>query len=171
MRKALLLFLCWFTAASLAQASDATKISIPHAEIVGAGRLSIAFWDVYDATLYAPYGEWREGGAQALSIRYLREIEGGDIADRSAEEIHKQGFNDEEKLKNWLAQMHNIFPNVKHGEMLTAVFTPSKSTVFYHDNKRIGAISGEAFGKHFFGIWLSEKTSEPRLRKKLLGLP
>ncbi|MDX2073447.1 MAG: chalcone isomerase family protein [Alphaproteobacteria bacterium] len=158
-----------FFFAPLAIASEIAMQQIPNAKKVGEGRLSVVFWDVYDATLYAPNGQWHPEKPYALSIRYFREIEGGDIADRSIAEIKKQGFSDQEMLEDWHKQMLDILPNVKNGTELTALFTDKETTDFYHSGKRIGTINDPLFGKHFFGIWLNENTSEPTLRRALLG--
>lgn len=169
MRKLFTFFVLFFLSFSPVMANDVALKYIPNAEKVGTGRLSVVFWDVYDATLYAPNGKWDAHKPYALSIRYFREIEGGDIADRSAEEIRKQGFSDEATLSQWQTQMRNIFPGVRSGSELTAVYTAQQSTNFYADGKPIGSIKNPEFSMHFFNIWLSEKTSEPELRKKLLG--
>ncbi|MDX1975219.1 MAG: chalcone isomerase family protein [Rickettsiales bacterium] len=170
MRKLFTLFALFLLSASPVIANDVAQKYVPNAEQVGTGRLSVVFWDVYDATLYAPNGQWDSRKPYALSIRYFREIEGADIAKRSVEEMQKQGFSDAAKLTKWQTQMRDIFPDVKNGSELTAVFTHQKSTDFYSDGKHIGSIKGTEFGTQFFNIWLSEKTSEPELRRKLLGL-
>ena len=144
---------------------------IPDAKIVGAGTLSLAFWDIYDATLYAPDAKINKTKPFALSIRYMREIEGRDIADRSVQEIRKQGFVDEFKLAAWNNQMKNIFPNVEDGTVLSAVFIPGDRTTFYAGERQIGIIKDAEFTIWFANIWLGEKTSEPLLRRRLLGLP
>ena len=150
--------------------ADAIIKLIPDAQIVGEGRLSVAFWDVYDARLYAPQGKLAESKPHALSIRYMREIEGQDIADRSVQEMRGQGFVDEIRLKAWNSQMKTIFPDVKDGTVLSAVFIPGQQTVFYEGNEQIGTIKDAEFTRWFSNIWLGEKTSEPSLRRKLLGL-
>lgn len=142
---------------------------VPEAEKVGEGRMTYLFWDVYDAALYAPNGAWREDGPYALRISYLMDLDGGEIADRSALEIHEQGFADEARLATWHAQMRKIFPDVSEGVSLTGVNTGTGESVFYKNNVEIGRIKDEEFGRAFFGIWLDEKTSEPGLRRKLLG--
>lgn len=151
-------------------ASEVVYTSVPDASVVGHGKLNYIFWDVYDATLYAPHGRWSPQNPFALSIKYHCNLEGKDIADRSVEEMRKQGFSDEIKLATWNGQMKSIFPDVKNGTVLSAVYIPGKQTIFYEDDKAIGAIKGDDFGKLFFGIWLSEKTSEPDLRRALLGI-
>ncbi|MES2728976.1 MAG: chalcone isomerase family protein [Pseudomonadota bacterium] len=158
-------------ATSIAWANEViiTK-AMMNAAVVGEGRLSVAFWDVYDARLYAPDGKWEPSKTFALSIHYLRAIDGKDIADRSVQEMRAQGFSDEVKLAAWNAQMKKIFPNVKNGSVISAVFIPGQKTTFYNDKQPIGVIKGAEFTQRFFDIWLSEKTSEPYLRKQLLGL-
>ena len=170
MRKTLTFIAIFLISASPVMANDVVYKYVPNAAQVGSGRLSVVFWDVYDATLYAPNGKWNAHSPYALSIHYFREIAGVDIAKRSEEEIRKQGFTDDAKLAEWQAEMRGIFPDVKNGSKLTAIFTPRKSTDFYSDGTHIGSIRGDEFAAYFFNIWLSEKTSEPDLRRKLLGL-
>lgn len=145
------------------------KTYVPAAKKVGEGRLTYLFWDVYDATLYAPEGAWQENEPFALQLSYLRTLEGKKIADRSIEEMRKQGFSDEVKLATWHTQMRNIFPDVDDGISLTGVYTKKGDAVFYLDNTEIGRVQDPEFSKAFFGIWLDEKTSDPDLRRKLLG--
>lgn len=142
---------------------------IPEAEKVGEGRLTYLLWDVYDATLYASEGAWKEDSPFALELIYLREIKGKKIADRSIEEMRNQGITDEIKLATWHTQMSEIFPDVDKGIGLTGIQTDDGTTVFYQDQKELGRIEDKEFSKAFFDIWLSENTSAPDLRRKLLG--
>jgi hypothetical protein len=41
--------------------------------------------------------------------------------------------------------------------------------MFLHNGKLVGDISGDAFAKAFFGIWLDERTSAPKLRSALIA--
>lgn len=151
-------------------ADQSALASVPDAAEVGRGVLTYAFWDVYEATLYAPAGKWDAAQPFALSIEYYRALNGKAIADRSVQEMRKQGFSDEVTLAAWHTQMKAIFPDVSAGTVLTAVYEPGKQTRFYDHSKAIGTVKGDDFGKWFFGIWLAEKTSEPKLRRALLGL-
>lgn len=154
----------------VAIASDTILAAVPSASVVGHGVLTYAFWDVYKATLYAPKGRFDPRKPFALSIEYYHALGGRDIADKSVKEMRKQGFVDDAKLAAWHTQMKAIFPDVKKGTVLSAVYTSKKQTTFYNGNRIIGAIKGDEFGKAFFGIWLSEKTSEAALRRALLGM-
>ncbi len=152
-----------------AHAFEHIRINVPAAETVGKGRLSVMFWDVYDAALFAPGGQWRAEGPFALSLTYLRDIRGRAIADRSAEEIRKLGFGDEVTLATWHNQMRGIFPDVAEGTTLTGVYTEDGESIFYHDDQEIGRVRDPAFGRYFFNIWLDPQTSAPELRARLLG--
>lgn len=155
--------------AQSALATETILASVPGASVVGRGVLSYAFWDVYKVALYAPNGQFDRDKPFALSIEYLLSISGRDIADRSVQEMRKQGYGDEKTLASWNAQMKEIFPDVRNGTVLSAVYMPGGRTDFYNGSTMIGTIAGEDFGRLFFGIWLDEKTSEPKLRRALLG--
>jgi hypothetical protein len=169
MRHKLILLSALLCLASPAWSLGVVTHTVPDAKKVGEARLTYAFWDVYDATLYAPKGMLHPTKPYALSIRYFRQIDGKAIAERSVEEIEKQGFSDAEKLASWHEKMREIFPNVQDGTVLTAVFIPNKKTIFYHGSEKIGVIKDAEFTKRFADIWLGEKTSEPLLREELLG--
>lgn len=136
---------------------------------VGEGRLNYMFFSVYDATLYAPKGRFDDKHKFALSLKYLRSIEGRAIADASADQIRRQGFKDEIKLAQWHDQMAKIFPNVNDKTVLTGLNVPGQGTKFYKNGKFIGEIRDPQFSKHFFDIWLGQNTIAPDLRRSLLG--
>ena len=142
---------------------------VPDIAVVGEGRLTKLFWDIYDARLYAPHGKWNSNKPFALEISYIREIRGKTIADQSIKEMRTLGFNNEIKLASWHSQIKSIFPDVKTGSKLTGIYTTNKETVFYSGDDRIGVIKDPEFGRLFFGIWLDRNTTAPRLRNQLLG--
>lgn len=142
---------------------------IPQAQEVGEARMSVMLWDIYDAELFAPNGIWNEQNPFALQLTYLRDLKGAKIADRSVQEMRFQGFNDEIKLATWHTQMRRIFPDVGNGDSLTGIHAKDGQTIFYNGNAEIGRIKDPEFGKYFFSIWLSPKTSAPDIRQSLLG--
>ena len=142
-------------------ALEVVQHRIPSAEKVGEGRLTFWMWDIYDAALYAQNGRWSPHQPFALSLTYFRNIAGADIADRSIEEMRGQGFSDEALLNQWHEEMEAIFPDVKDGTTLTAIFIPGQLTEFFNGKQSIGMIDGAEFVERFSAIWLSAKTSEP----------
>ena len=170
LRKTALIFLFFFFYwSSCAWSVQPVLASVPEASVVGRGKLSYAFWDIYEATLYAPKGRFDPTKSFALTIKYYHSIKGHDIANKSVEEMRKQGFMNEIKLAAWNTQLKSIFPDVKSGTILSAIYLPGQHTVFYEDNRVIGTVKGDDFAYLFFGIWLSDKSSKPELRRRLLG--
>lgn len=143
---------------------------IPEASTVGSGRLSFLIWDFYDAILYAPQGRWAKDAPYALSLHYLREFTGAQIAKSSGDAIRDLGFADETRLATWEGQMAAIFPDVDATTTLTGVRDEAGATSFYRGDKLLGAIGDPAFADWFFGIWLDESTIAPELRAQLLGV-
>ncbi len=107
----------------------------------------------------------------ALELVYDMSIKGREIAERSTVEMRKVGYNNEAKLKAWGDEMLRIFPDIKKGESIIGVSVPGKGATFYSRDKLIATAADPEFAKAFFEIWLSEKTSEPKLRERLLGTP
>lgn len=164
----MLIFGLFLPVASLAAMPNIEK-NIPNAKKVGTARMQVMFWDVYDITLLAPDGKWQKDGSFALKIDYLRRLKGPLIAKRSIEEMQKQGFDNNTKLNEWLEKMTAIFPNVEAGDTITGLRDANGSSHFYLGDRSIGQIDDPDFTEQFFGIWLNEKTSEPALRRQLLG--
>lgn len=163
MRRILLIWLLFLSIPLTSNAEMTAK------KLIGQGALHYYLWHVYDVKLYSNDGKFSFDKPFILKLEYKRKLYGDKIADRSAEEIRGLGFKDEIKLAAWHAQMKDVFPDVNDGVSLTGYYAPNKPTIFYKNDQEVGAIKDPEFGKWFFGIWLDEKTSEPKLRKKLLG--
>lgn len=136
---------------------------------IGEARFTYYFWDVYDAALYSPKGQWKNQPPYALNLTYLRDVKGEKIAQRSIDEIKKQGFDDAEKLAIWRQKMNEIFPDVDEDDELLGIAVSKQVTRFYYNDNLIGTVEDSEFTKWFFAIWLSESTSQPEFRQKLLS--
>jgi hypothetical protein len=135
----------------------------------GDGALRFIGMKVYDIRLWTNSKAHSHTEPYALELVYDLALKGAKIAERSVAEMRKVGYTDEAKLKRWGDEMAKIFPDVKKGDTLVGVFVPGKEVRFYSQTKLIAAIPDVEFGKAFFDIWLSEKTSEPKLRQRLMG--
>jgi len=124
---------------------------------------------VYDVRLWTPMKPFSYADPFVVELVYDMSLKGKDIADRSVKEMRAQGVNDEIKLKRWGDEMAKIFPDIKQGDALIGVSLPGKEARFYDREKLIATVPDPEFAKAFFDIWLSEKSSEPKLRLKLLG--
>jgi hypothetical protein len=65
--------------------------------------------------------------------------------------------------------MTQLFPDVAQGDRITGVQVPGVAARFFHNGKARGEVRDAEFTRLFFGIWLSSRTSEPKLRDALLA--
>jgi hypothetical protein len=137
----------------------------------GASRLRFMVWDVYDIALWTG-PEFEPANfikfPFALELSYLRSIKGIDIANQSIKEMQRLGAMSKSQESQWLLSMQAAFPNVQSGDRLCGLHQPGQRTRFFHNGALRTEIEDAAFAPYFFGIWLSDKTSEPRLRSELL---
>lgn len=167
--KAFFLFVMGLSFMSHASQEMVVSEHVNNPQVVGKKMFSYLFWDVYEASLLAPDGKYDASKPFALILDYQRDLDGKKIAERSITEMEKQGVNDKSKLEEWLSIMSGIFPDVSEGDVITGIATKEKKSLFYLNGTLIGTVDDTAFTDQFFAIWLSEKTSEPALRRALLG--
>ena len=164
--------------------AQSTTVSSPNAafsrpEVTGLGgvvptapvRLRVWGFEVYDARLWTPRGFRHSQAMQtgfALELQYLRKLEGSAIASRSIDEMRRVGSFTDAQAQTWLAAMRELFPNVSAGERITGVNLPGEGAEFWVNGQRVGVIKDVNFARLFFGIWLDERTSEPKMRAQLL---
>ena len=94
-------------------------------QLVGSARLSVLFWDVYDVQLFTNTGRYDPDQPFLLSIRYLREVTGEDIAERSIAEMKANDAIEASSLAQWTEQLQKEFSNPS----LTQLVEPKKYLV------------------------------------------
>ena len=171
MRTALFLLRLWVITLLLCTtgfASDATSVDqvFSPVKLQGSGRLTWWGFNIYDAALYRSAS--LTSPEFALDLRYQKSFKGVSIANRTTEEMKNIGVPEAQAV-SWGKQLASFMPNVESGQNLTAIYTPKQGTIFYHEGRQIAQIPGVDFSKAFFGIWLDQKTSAPKLREQLLG--
>jgi hypothetical protein len=145
---------------------------LPGALLIGEGRLRYLGLHVYDIRLWAPNEQVArspELKPLALELEYARALGGKAIAERSLKEMQGLDSVDATQAQRWLAQMQRIFPDVKAGDRITGVQQPGEAALFFVNGDARGEVRDAEFVRLFFGIWLSPRTSQPRLREALLG--
>jgi hypothetical protein len=146
--------------------------SLPTVEFVGKGKLTFFGLEVYESSLWVTpnfKGLTFENHGFALELHYFRNFTALDIAKRSIEEMQRIEPVPDQKVALWIKTLSEAFPNVKKGDRIVGVHKPGFGVTFWHNGKRSGEIRDADFSRQFFGIWLSPKTSEPKLRMTLLG--
>lgn len=145
---------------------------LPGASLAGSTRMRFFGLNIYDARLWVPAGfkpatYWQS--PLALELSYLRSLSGSAIAQRSLDEMRRGGPISQETADRWLAAMNAAFADVKAGDRITGMHTPGQGAKFWLNGQPRPSIKDAEFSRLFFGIWLAEHTSEPRLRAELLA--
>lgn len=144
-------------------------VSFENVKMIGSGELTFLGFTIYEAALYAGTQKKLFDGPLILELSYKTTLYGKRIADRSVDEMINVGAS-ESFAESYRGKMEEIFPDVDNKTALSIHYLPNKGVVFYRNRKQIvGQVSDQKFSYYFLGIWLSPKTSEPNLRKKLLG--
>ena len=165
-----LLLLCALTAAAQSLPEVIAR-EVMGLSVRGEAVMRFLGLKVYDVRLWTQMKPFTYADPFAIELVYDMALKGKDIADRSVKEMRAQGVNDEAKLRRWGDEMRRIFPDIRQGDALIGVSLPGKEARFYNREKLIATVPDPEFAKAFFDIWLSEKSSEPKLRLKLLGAP
>ena len=143
---------------------------MPTLKAMGGGLLRIFGFQVYNAYLWTPEGaSFDPAKPHVLDIHYLRTFSAKQLAERSIDEMRGQGTGNEAVYPKWIAEMQRVFADVKEGDRLTGIATPARTAKFFHNGAYRGEVADAAFTDAFFGIWLSEKSSQPGMRERLLG--
>lgn len=147
--------------------------ALRNAHVRGQYRLMVLGFNIYDARLWtSPNFDPERYASQdfALELNYLRNFSGQSIAERSLKEMRGLSELPLAQADAWLARMQQIFPDVKKGDQLMGLHSSAGRATFLHNGKEIGEVNDPEFSRLFFGIWLSPQTSQPKMRRQLLGL-
>ncbi len=143
---------------------------MPNLKAVGGGLLRMFGFQVYNAYLWTPDGaSFDQAKPHVLDIHYLRTFSAKQLAERSIDEMRGQGTGNEAVYPKWVTEMQRVFADVKEGDRLIGIATPARTAKFFHNGTYRGEVADAAFTDAFFGIWLSEKSSQPGMRERLLG--
>jgi len=160
--------------AEISAAPDLKGVTPALTRLRQAGSGTYTYWgfDVYQAGLWVEPGFDPAALARlryVLELHYLRAFKGRDIAQRSLDEMRRIGSFTDEQASAWLQAMQTAFPDVAAGDRLMGVHLPGRGAQFYANGRPTAEVADPEFARLFFGIWLSEKTSAPKLRQALLG--
>lgn len=99
--------------------------------------------------------------------KYLKDISSVELLERTVEQWQHIGV-ETEKYQDYLSLLQQIWPNINKGDTLSLIFD-KRSSAFYYNQELIGIVDSPQFGQLFIDIWLAKNTSQPNLRKELLG--
>jgi len=131
---------------------------------------SFLFWDLYKSELLTTSKQYPLQSDQdklLYEIEYFKAISAKSLVEKTVEQWQHLGFKPS-RYEPYLSKLQRIWPDIQPGDKLTFVMSNANSA-FYYNKRLVGVMGDIEFGPLFLDIWLSEKTSEPKLRKELLG--
>ncbi|MFY8282861.1 chalcone isomerase family protein [Pseudoalteromonas sp. SSMSWG5] len=135
---------------------------------VGQAKMEYLFWDVYNAKLETPNGTYTFGQHPSkLTLTYLRDFKAKDIVKATNEQWQHLGLD--EMVGAYDKQLLDLWPDISKNDSLTFQTNEQAIGTFYFNGKPLGQINDDKFADNFLAIWLSAGTSEPSLRKQLIG--
>jgi hypothetical protein len=156
------------------QSAPAEALALgPDARLQGQMRFRYWGFPVYDAQLWVKPGFDPLRFSQhplVLSLTYARALKASDIVQRSLEEIERQREVAPDEGPRWQQALKKVLTDVQSGDRLGAHYAPPDQGRFYLNGRPNGVLTDPALMPLFMGIWLAPQTSEPRLRRALLGL-
>ena len=135
---------------------------------VGKGHLTWWGISVYHATLYSMDGRYQPDQQHALQINYRISVSAEKLAERSLDEI-EQIFGPLTKRQQMIKALQKVFCDVDKGDTIIGYNHPGQGAAFYCNGQRVGYLDDPELAEAFFAIWLHPETSEPELRRELLG--
>ncbi|KKL12361.1 hypothetical protein LCGC14_2536510, partial [marine sediment metagenome] len=104
---------------------------------VGQSRFEYYFWDVYDAKLATPTGQYQFGQHPSkLSLTYLRDFAAKDIVKATNEQWQHLGKT--QLLGKFDQQLLALWPDIKEGETLSFITDMQGVGTFYHNDTKLG---------------------------------
>lgn len=155
----------WLLAAP-AMASPPAEVagSVPGAELRGAADVKFLGFNLYRAELWGG-----NGAGFALSLTYKRGFTAEELADASVKEIARMEGRDRSDFADLGPLLTQCFADVKTGDRITgASLSETRARFFYNGTERCD-VTYPKLRARFFGIWLGEKTRDPKSRDRLLG--
>ena len=143
---------------------------------VGSGEMRWFGMEIYDARLLnsgEPFDGVEGAAPLALEITYRRNISSDRLVRSTEREWQRLSgelaLPEQARVKSWLAEMSEIWPDVVPGDVIIALVAVNGETHFHGSQGFLGTISDPEFGPAFLGIWLHPDTRAADLRAQLLG--
>ena len=135
----------------------------------GEARLRKYLFHIYDAELWSAAPRWSPDAPYALAITYARGFDSIQLVDRTLAELERMGEWNPTAEARWRSELERAFPDVRPGDCLVGVRFPNQPLRFYLNGEYHAEIQEPRLAQAFLGLWLDPRTSEPEMRRRLLG--
>lgn len=136
---------------------------------LGKGSFSWYGLKIYDGRLWSKDDKWSYNSSFALTLTYARDIDSEDLINNSITEMRRIDGIDDAKLNTYRRYLEKVFPDVKEGDTITAIYFPHEKVIFFHNGTASGEVADKNFGKDFLNIWLSPKTKAKELQHSVVA--
>jgi hypothetical protein len=140
----------------------------PAMKRVGMGELTWFGLHIYRAELWSASGHFDSTRPYVLALTYERRVTAQKQVNVTLDQMDKQGVPAARQAR-WRPLLEEVMVNVKEGDTMAGMYTPGTGAVFYYNGKQRSTSNNIAFINDFFGVWLDSRTTQPDLRRKLLG--
>ncbi|MFL0804103.1 MAG: chalcone isomerase family protein [Agarilytica sp.] len=131
--------------------------------------MKFAIWDIYKARLYSESTTFDQSKEYALELIYFKKIKKSRLVKETQTQLKGLEFDQHPNYPEWIKNLDDIWQDVTKHDAITLRVKSDKTSEFYFNNTFIGRIDDPDFSLAFSSIWLSPKTSRPKLRNKLLN--
>lgn len=186
MRNLLLIFLCFASFYTVSAQTQVGSATLPNTEtfkdytltLNGAG-VREKFWiDLYAAGFYVnektsdAKAVINSNKPMAIKLHIVSKLISSDkLIDAVKDGFDKSTNGNTASIQPQIDHMLGFFKDeISKDDIFDLVYVPSEGAVVaYKNGEERGAVKGEEFKKALFGIWLSDRAADNKLRKSLLG--
>ena len=168
--RTIFLFLLISFAPAILAASEVWRTRLQSPTIIGEGTLKIFLWEVYDIRLLSDGGPFSWHDDFVLEFVYKRDLTKDEVIEASIKEMRRQKNITDSQIERWQKYLQQGIKSVQPATKAALFWTDKGTITYYYEGKTPVTIKDAAFARAFINIWLGADTSEPALRKALLGL-
>ena len=143
---------------------------VPEAALVGEARFKVLLFPVYDASLYAPNGNYKKSGPLVLVLNYVSDLKKDRIVSTTVKTFKRREMGSSSDIKNWRKIMGEHFSDVQKGDRIMIAFPDTQTVVFSTNGSDPTYVADERFSIAFRDLWLGENIRNKGFQNKLLGL-
>jgi hypothetical protein len=162
----LVLISFFYTNLAIAQ-NIITSKHIPQAKLVGSYCFNVFGLKIYHIELWSKNGQFSYQQPLSLSITYHKNFTASQLTKKTISEIEKTNQLNSQQLAKYNVYINKLFVDVKKNQNKTAIFMPNGNLKIFLEQQQISEINDIEFAKDFLNIWLSPKSSYPKMSSAL----
>lgn len=167
-----LLMIAVYSEVSQAQ-TNSDQFEYPSWQSIGSAKLTVLWFDIYQAELSSPLGNYEPKQPFKLSLTYLREFSSDSLIKETIKQIENLKQLDQKtwliKKEIWGNKLKTIWPDVKANDRISFISDKQQHAHFFFNGTFVGSIEDPTFTNQFSAIWLSLNSEYPELGKQLKG--